>query len=785
MQKKLFLAFILLFLTQLVCAAPKPIVLSPQPTTCVVSSFSNTGGQYWKTISLQLTNKCGQPVDFQNSTITFLDQSNLNQPFWGNFSPLSYPDNTLQITSQPQAVGNFLSSLSLHFPSYTGSNSVLPNGSSITIIYGAPAADYIVGSTNVYLNTVIGPGQINLVNNSSQPANVTQNYAVVNVTMNGNPVTSVQLPWSGQKMIPGLAPGVYNISAVNVSDSSGNAYQGTATPASVSVATGQTVTSTISYTIVQKPASINIQTQALPSVLNGYTGNPSVTLKRADTGASTVATANWNMTTTVNSLANGVTYNFSTPTIVFNGNNCVAAFTPTTVVASSTNPTPTTQLTYTCTPVAQDKVTFNVTGAPSTTSSVTVTLTPNNGSSVINQAINLSNGQGSSIISLADGVVFTVSSTPISGYSASFSLQPLTAAPNGTENITYTKNTTSAARIVGYLPGWLTPPTAAQLSSAGYTNVLIAFGVFSTTSPGQISSGGFTTITPDYIKSLQAAGIKVSLSVGGASSSVPDTTVSFDQVLQMASSPSAFQTTFIQSLQSLVTQYNFDGVDFDIESGLNGGGTFTNPQGDIAVLANIINTLHSNNPAFLISLAPQTANIAATQAYNETWANYSALIMQSANSLSWVGVQLYNTGCMLGIDDVCYDPNLTSSPNFSTAMATDLLENWPAKTPSGQATGFQPYISMLNPSQVVLGYVAPNSTGQGDGAPVVPNSTIKRAIQCLRTNVAGSNSCDTYVPPKAYPNIGGVFDWQINNDQNNNFNFAMGLKNCVLNGTCS
>jgi hypothetical protein len=118
-------------------------------------------------------------------------------------------------------------------------------------------------------------------------------------------------------------------------------------------------------------------------------------------------------------------------------------------------------------------------------------------------------------------------------------------------------------------------------------------------------------------------------------------------------------------------------------------------------------------------------------------------------------------------------------------MATDLLANWPAKNSAGQPTGFQPYISMLNPSQVVLGYVAPNASGSGDGAPSIPNATIKRAIQCLRTATAGSNSCDTFIPPAAYSTIGGVFDWQINNDQNNNFNFATGLQNCVLKGNCN
>src|SRR5205085_9677737 len=115
-------------------------------------------------------------------------------------------------------------------------------------------------------------------------------------------------------------------------------------------------------------------------------------------------------------------------------------------------------------------------------------------------------------------------------------------------------------------------------------------------------------------------------------------------------------------------------------------------------------------------------------------------------------------------------------------LAADLLENWP----QGAPRFFLPYISMLTPSQVVLGYLAPNAAGQVDGGPPpILQSTIKRAIQCLKTNTAGPNSCDTYVPPRAYPGLGGVFAWQTFNDQNNSFGFATGLRNCVLNGDCS
>ena len=150
---------------------------------------------------------------------------------------------------------------------------------------------------------------------------------------------------------------------------------------------------------------------------------------------------------------------------------------------------------------------------------------------------------------------------------------------------------------------------------------------------------------------------KVLFSLGGASTSLANTTVSFNQALQLAPSAPIFQATFIQSLESLIAQYGFDGFDFDIESGLNVGGSFANPQGDLAVLANIINTMHTNHPSLLLTLAPQTANISVTQSFSAVWGNYASLIMQTHSSLEWVGIQLYNSGCMFGINLVCYDPN--------------------------------------------------------------------------------------------------------------------------------
>ena len=149
---------------------------------------------------------------------------------------------------------------------------------------------------------------------------------------------------------------------------------------------------------------------------------------------------------------------------------------------------------------------------------------------------------------------------------------------NATETITFSNTVQSGSRIIGYVPGWKTPPTAQSLANAGYTHALIAFGVFSTSSPGAIAPV-FDTITPEYIQSLHQAGIKAIFSLGGASTSIASTTVDFHQVLTAAASPAVFKQTFTSSLQDLMAQYGFD---VDIESGLTTAGTFSQPQSDIA-----------------------------------------------------------------------------------------------------------------------------------------------------------------------------------------------------------
>lgn len=404
-----------------------------QPTACIISKFTAVGDPYWKSVTLTLTNNCTKIVDFQNTTVTFKSTTAINADYWGEFSPLPYPDNVLRITSQNQPDNNFLATLNLHFPSYPGSSTKLPVGSSIKIKYGVPADNHIAGTTNVYLQTAVDTGTVVLHNESNKPTNVTQNYALVNLSINGQ-VSTVQLPWASTTVMSESALGSYSLTADTVSDSNDNHYQGSVNPNSFTLSAGQTIHTSINYAVVDQLGKLIINLQALPTELAGYANSPAVLVSQAQTGSAINQPLEWNNATTVSQLKEGSSYTFSTNAISYNGYQCSPSFNPASLVASAST-APTTNLTYQCTQINQHSVTFNVTGAPANLVSLRVTLIPNDNSASVVQIIDLNNGAGSNTISLTQDVIYTVSAETVSGYSITFSPQPLTVTANAIETI--------------------------------------------------------------------------------------------------------------------------------------------------------------------------------------------------------------------------------------------------------------------------------------------------------------------------------------------------------------
>ncbi|RDI43403.1 glycoside hydrolase family 5 protein [Aquicella lusitana] len=448
-MKAFFSLGAVLFFLSPVSFANIPQHITPQSTSCIGAQFSSTGDNYWKNIILKLSNHCGKAVDFQNATVTFQATKALNTSFWGTFSPLPYPDNDLRITSQALPEGNFLATLNLHFPTYPGANTNLPADHSIYIKYGAATDNHIEGTTQVYLGSPVETGNIELTSRSSKPANVSQDYALVHITMNGQKISDINLPWLSSKVVSGLVPGSYAISADNVTDTGGNTYQSMVNPSTVHLSANQTASVIINYALLQPTGKITIKLQALPAELAGYTAKPTIQLTESGTGSATPVTVDWNMSLTVSQLKKGSTYSFSTPVINYNGFQCQPAFHPATLVAN--DPAPVAELTYSCSRVVQASVTVNVNGAPATLPSLNVTFTPNNNANPVTQTVTLNNGSGTSTVMLTAGLIYQVSSDPVPDYSIHFNPQPLTATDNQIETISLSQQAGTPVSINGRL----------------------------------------------------------------------------------------------------------------------------------------------------------------------------------------------------------------------------------------------------------------------------------------------------------------------------------------------
>ncbi|MET7402234.1 glycosyl hydrolase family 18 protein [Dactylosporangium sp. NPDC005572] len=240
--------------------------------------------------------------------------------------------------------------------------------------------------------------------------------------------------------------------------------------------------------------------------------------------------------------------------------------------------------------------------------------------------------------------------------------------------------------------------------------------------PGlSVALGGYTDA--DFkadVATLHSRGKKVILSVGGEAGRV---TVG----------DSASATRFADSAYALMQQYGFDGVDIDLENGLNP-----------TYMAQALRSLRAKAGAnLIITMAPQTIDM------QSTGGSYFALALSIKDILTVVYTQYYNSGSMLGCDQM--QAYSQGTVNFITALACIQLENG------------------LRPDQVALGLPAgPGAAGGGVVSPTVVN----QALSCLATGT----SCGTFKPPHTYPGIRGAMTWSINWDVTNGNNFARTVK---------
>ncbi|WP_053748382.1 chitinase [Streptomyces sp. MMG1533] len=270
--------------------------------------------------------------------------------------------------------------------------------------------------------------------------------------------------------------------------------------------------------------------------------------------------------------------------------------------------------------------------------------------------------------------------------------------------------------VTGYWQNFNNGATVQKLADvqSQYDIIAVAFAD-ATTTPGAVTfnldSAGLGGYTVDQFKAdvnaKQAAGKKVIVSVGGERGAV-------------SVNDSTSATNFANSVYALMQTYGFDGVDIDLENGLNA-----------TYMTQALRALSAKaGSSLVLTMAPQTIDMQSTSnAYFQTALNVKDI-------LTVVNMQYYNSGSMLGCDGKVYSQG---SVDFLTALACIQLEGG------------------LTPSQVGLGVPASPS---GAGSGYVSPSVVNNALDCL----AKGTGCGAFKPARTYPDLRGAMTWSTNWD---------------------
>ena len=252
------------------------------------------------------------------------------------------------------------------------------------------------------------------------------------------------------------------------------------------------------------------------------------------------------------------------------------------------------------------------------------------------------------------------------------------------------------------------------------------------------------TTCKNYITALQNQGKKIIISIGGATAPI-----SLDNINE--------RNTFITTMNAIIDQYGFDGIDIDLEgsSVMVSGGTIANPIDEkinnlIYAIKQIMKDYHTkNNKSLLLTMAPETAFVqGGMSAFGGIWGAYLPVIHALRDSLSLLHVQLYNSGSMYGIDGNIYN---SGNADFIVAMTEAVIKGF--STSGGFFTG-------LPANKIAVGLPAcPNAAGSG----FVDTATVNKAMKYLM-GIGPKPGTYTLVQSGGYPTLRGMMTWSMNWD---------------------
>ena len=252
------------------------------------------------------------------------------------------------------------------------------------------------------------------------------------------------------------------------------------------------------------------------------------------------------------------------------------------------------------------------------------------------------------------------------------------------------------------------------------------------------------TTCKNYITALQNQGKKIIISIGGATAPI-----SLDNINE--------RNTFITTMNAIIDQYGFDGIDIDLEgsSVMVTGGTIANPIDEkinnlIYAIKQIMKDYHTKyNKSLLLTMAPETAFVqGGMSAFGGIWGAYLPVIHALRDSLSLLHVQLYNSGSMYGIDGNIYN---SGNADFIVAMTEAVIKGF--STSGGFFTG-------LPANKIAVGLPAcPNAAGSG----FVDTATVNKAMKYLM-GIGPKPGSYTLVQSGGYPTLRGMMTWSMNWD---------------------
>ncbi|WP_307865602.1 chitinase [Streptomyces montanisoli] len=310
---------------------------------------------------------------------------------------------------------------------------------------------------------------------------------------------------------------------------------------------------------------------------------------------------------------------------------------------------------------------------------------------------------------------FQVTATNSAGESPKSAAVSATTTSGGGGNPPGGGSTVPKHAVTGYWQDFDNGATVQKLRDvqSNYDIIAVAFAN-ATTTPGQLSFSldpalGYAS-TADFkadIAAKQAAGKSVILSVGGQNGTV-------------SVNSSASATEFANSAYSLMQAYGFNGIDIDLENGVNS-----------TYMAQALHQLAAKaGSGFVLTMAPQTLDM------QSTGTEYFKLALAVKDILTVVNTQYYNSGSMLGCDGKVYSQG---SVDFITALACIQLQGG------------------LAPSQVGIG--VPAST-RAAGSGYVSPGVVDNALDCLTKG----SGCGSFKPSTTWPGLRGAMTWSTNWD---------------------